>query len=391
MTLFFLGAQYLLLNSFLASSQPLYFSSVWALCYFSHLAYILFAFSVLVYLLPNMLQFLNSNHSNRDTKFVSIEGQDMWKLLITPLFLLFMLHTTWSGPALTAWFGHIVFSTMQFKVTYLLFFFFASYLLSLTLTTHFSSTNVYDFALVTFNFFIWVWLTFFSNNLFTFIFFIELLSASVTLLLVTSTFSSTHFYNSLSFSKHSYFQSSTPTALLQTLLFFFWITLVSSLMLFVFLILFYLKFFSFDWNLTDAVLVYLTSVSSVKQLFSISFVWLLFLVCIFLKCGTVPFYFWKPTFFKGMTLTSLFFYVYVYYFSVFFFFTYIIFFYLNEFFISNLYLMTMLVIIATLGLSSLLFESFYIKSFLALSSILNSVFIFFAMCSYQSSDVLFTL
>jgi len=62
---------------------------------------------------------------------------------------------------------------------------------------------------------------FFSNNLFTFVFFLELLSALITLTLVTSTFSSVHFYNTLSYSKHSYFQTSTPTALLQTMLMFF--------------------------------------------------------------------------------------------------------------------------------------------------------------------------
>ena len=373
------------------ATTPVYFSSVWALCYFSNSVYLLFLFSVVSYLLPNLPQFVGSANSFRNSQFYTIEGQDLCKLLLTPTLLILLLHVTWSGPAITAWFGHIEFSAMQFKMTFLLFAFFMSYVFSLLMSTHFSSLNTYDFTLVTFNFFFWLWLTFFSNNLFTFIFFVELLSASITLLLVTSTFSSSHFYSTISYTKHSYFHFSTPTAFLQTLLFFFWITLVSSLLLFVFLILFYLQYFSFDWNLTDTLLIHLISSSSLYELFSMSFTWLIILSCVFLKCGTVPFYFWKPSFFKGMSLTSLFFYVYVYYFSIFLYFIYMLFLYFNEFFIANVYVLVLLTVIATLGVSTLLFESFYLKSFLALSSILNSILIFLALCSYNTSEVLFLL
>jgi hypothetical protein len=389
--MFFVLSVYSLANLTINSTSIISFSSVWALCYFSNALYILFVFSVLSYVLPNVLLFAGANSSSSAATFMSVEGQDLFRMLLTPFLIILLLHVSWSGPALTAWFGHILFSSFQYKVTYMLFFFATSYLLTLTMVSHYSSVAIYDFTLVTFNFFFWSWLTFFSNNLFTFIFFVELLSASITLLLVTSTFSSSHFYNNLSYSKHNYFSSSTPTAFLQTLLFFFWITLVSSIMLFVFILLFYLKVLTFDWNITDSILIYLFQTSSLTHIFSLSVSWLFLLVCVFIKCGTVPFYFWKPTFFKGMSLTSLFFYVYVYYFSIFFYFTYILFFYLNEFFFLNLYLMVGLVVIATLGISVLLFESFYLKSFLALSSILNSILIFLAMCSYQSSDLLFLL
>ena len=169
--LFVIGSQYLLLTATLHSTQPIYYSSVWALCYFSNSIYVLFLFSALLYLLPNLLQFVNSNYSHREVRFVSLEGLDLLKLVMTPLMLVFLVHSTWSGPSVAAWFGHILFSTFQFKVTYLLFAFFCTYILAFSLTTHFSSVNVYDFVLTTFNFFFWTWLTFFSNNIFTFIFF----------------------------------------------------------------------------------------------------------------------------------------------------------------------------------------------------------------------------
>jgi hypothetical protein len=155
--------------------------------------------------------------------------------------------------------------------------------------------------------------------------------------------------------------------------------------------LFYLEFLTFDWNLTDTLFSFLVSTASVKSVAVMSFSWLLFTLCVFIKCGVVPFYLWKPAFFKGMSILSLFFYVYVYYFSIFLYFIYVMYFYLNELFLFNLYLMSLLVIFGTVTISGLLFESFYIKAFLALSSILNSLLIFYGLCSLQSTDLFFCL
>lgn len=343
------------------------------------------------YLLPNLLNFTLSNNYSKSTSFSSTEGLDLFMLALTPLLLIFFVHFTWSGPSLVAWFGHIIFSSFQYKVTYVLFAFVASYWSAFLMTTHYSSTNAYDYSITIFNFFVWLWFMFFSNNIFTFIFFLELLSASITLLLVTSTFSSSYFYNNTSYSTHSYFQTSTPTALLQSLMLFFWITLVASLMLFLFIIFTYLKFFSFDWGLTDSIFLYLVATSSIKSLAILTLVWSLLVICLFIKCGIVPFYFWKPSFFKGMTITSLFFYTYIYYFSLFLYFVYVLFIYFNEVFFLNLYPLTILLVAGTLGLTSILLESLYIKSFLALSSILNSVLILYALPSFQASDFLFLI
>ena len=327
-----------------------------------------------MYLLPNLNSFTLANNYARNSLFSSIEGLDLLMLSVTPVLLILLVHSTWSGPALVAWFGHIIFSTYQFKITYVLFLFLASYLVSFLTAVHYSSTNVYDYTITVFNFFVWLWFMFFSNNVFTFIFFLELLSASITLLLVTSTFSSSYFYNNLSYSTHSFFQTSTPTALLHSLMLFFWITLVASLILFLF-----------------TIFLFLVAVSSLKSLLMITFTWSLVLICLFIKCGIVPFYFWKPSFFKGMTLLSLFFYTYIYYFALFLYFVYVLFIYFNEVFLLNLYPLTVLLVIGTLMLSTILLESLYIKSFLALSSILNSVLILYALPSFQASDLLLVI
>ncbi len=347
--------------------------------------------SVILYLLPNLWLFADASASSSTSSFYSTDGVFLTKLLLAPIFAMFLIHTTWCGPALTAWYGHIIFSNFQFKVTYLLITFFVTYWFAFLSSVHFSSTLIFDYTATAFNFFIWIWAIFFSDNVFTFVFFLEILSASITLLLTTSTFSSTHFYNNLSFSTHSYFQSSTPTAFLQTLMFFFWITLVSSLSLFLFIVLFYTKFLTFDWSLIDAIFDYLVTTGSLRALYSSSVSWFFLLLCIFLKCGIVPFYLWKPTFFKGMPLLTLFFYTYVYYFSIFLYFVYVLLILMNELFMFNLNLLLAFILIATLGITVLLFESFYLKAFLAMSSILNSIFILYMTVSLQSTDFLFLL
>ena len=369
----------------------IHISPFWGFSYLSAIIYLIFIFSTVLYILPNAVLFTGSHSTKTQLVFLSNDGYTVIRLLLTPVVLIFILHASWSGPTLTAWFGHILFASLQSKFTYMLFFFFVSYILAFASSSHYSSLGIYDFTITIFNFFLWTWLTLLSNNLFTFIFFLELLSALVTLLLVTSTFTSTHFYNLTSYSQHAYFNSSTPNSLVQALLAFFWTTLVSSLLLFVLLIFVYIQFLTFDWNLIDAVFGFVITNSSIKLLFSSTFTWLLFLTAIFIKCGIVPLYLWKPTLFKGITLISLFFYVYVYYFTVFFFLLYAMFFYLNELFMFNLHLITLLLIVGTFMISPLLFESFYLKAFLALSSILNSLLLFYALSSSHILDLVFIL
>lgn len=92
-----------------------------------------------------------------------------------------------------------------------------------------------------------------------------------------------------------------------------------------------------------------------------------------------------------MSLNALFFYIYVYYFAVFLMFTYVAFFHLNEVFFFHLYVVLGLAVTATLTLPLILFESYYLKSFLALSSVLNSLLVFYAFCGSQASDALFLI
>ena len=80
------------------------------------------------------------------------------------------------------------------------------------------------------------------------------------------------------------------------------------------------------------------------------------------------------------------FYIVFYYFSIILFLLHFFVVYLNDLFYFNT---TVNLIILTLGLIFLMFivlESYYVKSFLAISSIINTVFVFLAMTSFNTID-----
>jgi len=352
---------------------------------------VLLVFSIVVYLVSNIKNFLGYDQSANLSSFMFISAFNFSYFLYTPLILLVIVSWAWVGPELTAWFGHIIFTSFQYKLFYLITFSFFLVWAVYIASFYFTSQEVYDYTIVTYCFFLWLFLLFTANNIFTVIFFIEVLSALVTLTLITSVFSSTYFYNNLNFTSTLYFNNGTPNAFLQTLLFFFWISLVSSLNLFVFLTLFYMHFLTFDWFLVESIFYYLIVSGEVTTPITLSLVWFSFMTCIFLKCGLVPFFFWKPTFFKGITLHALFLYVCFYYYFLLSFFTYFLLVYLNELFYFSIFVNYVLILGGTVLLSFVLCESYYIKAFLAMSSILNTLLVFLAMSSITVTDVFFAL
>jgi len=367
------------------------YSTIWSITYFYLYFYNFLIFSIIIYLVANMRDFVSYTKFPNSTFFTYLSGFDIFGVLLTPLIILIILNFSWTSPIISAWFGHLLFSPFQLKMSNFLIFIFILLSIAYTSSFYYSSQEIFDYTIVIYSFFLWTVFLFLANNIFTVIFFIEILSALITLLLITSVFSSTFFYNNLSLTGHNYFSQSTPFSFLQTLMFFFWISLVSSLNLFLFLTLFYIKFFSFDWFTLESIFYYVISVSDLKSLFFISLSWFNFMFCIFLKCGLVPFYFWKPMFFKGIPMHALFFYIFFFYFSLFLFFIYFFVVYLNELFYFNVFINLIMLLVGLLFLVFIICESYYVKSFLAMSSILNTLFVFLAMSSYCTSDYIFLL
>lgn len=362
------------------------FSTLWSICYFWTIFYVLGVFIAIIYLLSNIKNFFNLTTASTNSNFTYLSGYDLYWFLMTPVLLVVLINLSWSGPSLLPWFGHLTFAPFQYKITYLTAFFF--FLLWTTYVTsfHFASKEVYDYTIVTYSLFMWTTLLFYTNNLFTTLFFIELLSTLIMLLVISSTFSTTSYYNNQDLSQNNFFTHTTPYSFLHGIIFFFWISLIGSLSLFLFLILFFTKFLTFDWFLCELVFHFILFEGEVREVMFVLVVWFLLLFCIFLKCGLPPFFFWKPVFFKGLPLHTLFFYVFFFYFFVYLFFIYFFLMYISDLFYYLISIHVLLLTIGLLTITATLLESYYIKTFIAMSSILNSMFVFLAIAGISTTE-----
>ena len=256
---------------------------------------------------------------------------------------------------------------------------------------YFSSREIYDYVITTYNFCYWLIILFMANSIFTTIFIIEVISTLILLLLVTSTFSTTFFYRNLNLSFGHILQQSLPHTHLQSLLYFFWISLVSSLNLFLFFLLMYTKTLTLDWFLLEYIFTYYINVSSILDTFSLGLYWLIMIFCIFVKCGITPLFFWKPTFFKGIPIYTLFFYIVFFYFFLFLFIIHFLTTYFSEIFYFYTLVSVLSIVFGLIILLCIVCESYYIKIFMAISSILNSLFVLLSITANHHSTLFFWL
>ena len=197
------------------------FPILWSFSYFFLFIYTIVIFSIILYALPTLKNSLNYSFIKNKNTFFYLSGFDLYLFMLTPLFLLLILHFSWSSNMFLVWFGNLIFTGFQYKIFFFFFFFFIIIISVYSSSFYFSSKEVYDYIITCFNFFYWLFFLFSANTLFTFIFFIEILSTLIFLLLITSTFSTLHFYNNLNLNLHNYFNQTTPFFFIQMLIYFF--------------------------------------------------------------------------------------------------------------------------------------------------------------------------
>lgn len=366
--------------------------NVWSFSFFFVLTYTTLAFSLLIYLIPITSSTGNTVFSSKfRNNFYIISGLEVGLFFFTPLIIFSFVNLTFFSPIITAWFGHIIFGGFQTKMLYLISFTFYLLLLLFLSSSYLSSNEIYDFLIAKVNTYYWVLFLFLSNSLFTVIFVIEVLSTLVFLLITTSVFSTTFFYKNISFDSKIFLQNTTPFAFIQSLLFYFWVSLLSSLNLFVFLIFFYNNVLTLDWFLVEHIFTYVVNVSHNKELLIVGLSWFFIIFSIFLKCGIVPLFLWKPTFFKGLSFNLLIFYILFFYFFLFLFFINFLSIYLHSIFYFYSFIILFFVLIGLFFLFFILCESFYLKIFFAVSSILNSLLVMLSLLSIHNLDFLFFL
>ena len=295
-------------------------SSIWSFSYFFSMSYIILTLILIFYC--TVITYTNNWYNNSNTKLNSIFtcNYDIFNIILTSILLILTLNNIWVSNSFSTWFGHLMISTFQLKFIYIILALFTLTMFILLSYIVFTSQESYDFIIININFFYWVTILFFSNSLFTSIFIIEVISSLIMLFLISSTFSTLFFYRNLTFNFTNYMHLTMPYTQIQSLIFFFWMSLIASLNLFIFLILIFQKLYTLDWYLIEYIFNYITLSLSTKDLIGLSIIWLIFMFSIFLKCGIAPFFIWKPKFFKGLSFYSLFllcfifllFYIYIF-------------------------------------------------------------------------------
>lgn len=357
---------------------------MWGVFFFTLSGYLLLAYSAGVYVLSLTAEVTIFSSTKTRSRFVNVDGVAASAFLFSLPLLLLIVTNSWIGPIVTSGFGHLTFSAFERKLMLLVLFTFSFFLAILLNSSDFSNSGSYDYFLTLLHLTFWLLLLFLTNNIFSLAFVVEVLTALITLMLVTS-------YNNsfVTSTPHGGYQGllntpSIPSTYFYSLLTFFWTSLVTTLTLFLFLMFMYSKFLTVDNALVSVVATHTLVTSSLTNLSTLSFTFSFFLLTIFLKCAITPFFLWKPTFFKGLTFQTLFYYIFVFYFTLFLFFTHFLLGIFSEITFLNLSLLVVTLLISTFLLPLLTYETLNLKSFLAISSIMNSVIILFTILSLNA-------
>lgn len=357
----------------------------WGIFFLTLISYLLIVFSVATYLISLFFDLRYVKNLSRSSKYVNISGNSSMPFLFSFLMLILIWTSLWSGPSITSCFGHLMFSSFERKMFLLVLISFSLYLVVYLSGSDFSNLQSFDYLITLYHLTYWLLFLFMSTNILTTAFIIEVLTSLVMLLLVTSFNSSTYCSQDNLRSNKISMVKIFNTTYLYTILTFFWTSLISTLILFLFIILFYSKYFTMDWSLIDSLSSYFLNCSLFFELSSISFSWSFVILSIFIKCAITPFYFWKVNFFKGMPLSLLFYYISVFYFVLFFYFLYLIITLFTDILFFNVFLFMLIVLLSTVLTPFILYETLNIKSFLALSSIMNSSLLLLVVLNTNSS------
>lgn len=223
-------------------------------------------------------------------------------------------------------------------------------------------------------FFVMSPLLYFSASIYSFFFVLEVLGVLVVLL-----FSSLTYLGSKKNASGEYLSDTVnpaPARLITSLFTQFWISFFSTVLLILFLIV-----SLFVWNTSmyfelNAIIVASNiAPGTVHSVFIV--LWdFLFIFGFFLKAGIAPLHLFKIEVYRGLPFFTIFVYTFLYFLSFFLYFIYMVHWLMPHILYYNMYILEVVIVYAVLYLSATLFSNKHLKTFLALSSILNSLVIF---------------
>ena len=359
-------------------------SLIWGIFFFSLSMYLLLTFCVINYCVSLLSDTNKSTVPKKSSEYQSVSSRCSMPYWLAFTTVLVFWISCWCGPTVVSGFGHVSFSSFERKIFLLAWLLFTLYLVLHLTSSVLSSTAGFDHITVVYNLTYWTPFLFLTTNVLSLSLVIEVLTSLITLLIITSFNSSSINFNWRSSTSKSLTFSCLSSTYLYSLLTFFWTSLISTLVLFFFIILFYSRITTLDWSLLAIITNYVLFSSTLLHISSVSFLWSLILITIFLKCSITPFHLWKLTFFKGMSLMMIFYYIYVFYFLLFMYFIYLLIGLFSDILFFNSLLFLVLVTVSLFTTPFILYETLNLKSFLALSSIINSSIIFLAVLHFNT-------
>ena len=221
-------------------------NSVWIGLFFTTITWLLAIILVIIYVLPR-LHFLYSIKM-RHTATTPLSSVTILFIFYS---LVFLVYINWQSPNLILWFNHFIFVNLQLKLLCVVLLLCAFTLLLLTSLMSSLNKDTTDFLLVLLNLFYWVGLLFFATNLFTFIFLIEILTILLFLLLPVSYL----FNNDKTVMIINSYNSNNLiyVKLIDTLLFFYWLSYLTSIFVFLILFFVYSTFYTLEFTYINTI------------------------------------------------------------------------------------------------------------------------------------------
>ncbi len=282
-------------------------------------------------------------------------------IIFNLIFMLFILR----GENMTFWWNHLLIQNFNLFLLFLLFLINLG-LIFIVNSISFNKINYstdYFFSLL--NLTLLLPLLFLSNNIFSFIFILELNTCIIFYKLVVSTL----WYSSLDKTKK--LNKIKSKNYINLIFYQFWITFFSTIVIFFFYININFIFGTTDWSIINFIIFIENSINYFNKKILITFLSLLFIFSLFFKIGVAPFHLFKIEIYKSIPYVTILYYT-TYYISTF------LFFFL--YFLNNLYLslffyiwfiFTIVLILGSIYVISLLFDVNLIKAFFAYSTVIN--------------------
>ena len=336
--------------------------------------------TIIIYYLHNFFFKINSNRVIINTKNSNINNTNSsitntfinFYILIAiyNFFFFFIL----KGSVTILWFNHI---TINNLFTYLLYFFtfisFLFYFLLKQISMKKKIIKSLDFLLSIGNLIFLLPYLFCVNTIFTFLFFLELLST----LLFYKLLSSKIWYKSNN--KNNTTTNNLPQNYINMIFFQYWVTFFSTIFIIYFYINMYYFFGTSDWN--NIQYCYFFSNKKNINIINLNLLLLLFIFSVFIKLGIAPLHLFKIEVYNGLPYITIFFYTTFYFLIFFLFFLLFLLNFLNIFLQQIYFIFILSIFIGVIYVIVLLFDVNYIKAFFAYSTIINSLGFLFVFIS----------